>query len=207
MCRSVLNAGGALALAASILVRPALAQQTGGGASGAVALPTITVEASPSSGGSLTVPSVEQQRAAVNNTVGSVAFIDSKSFENRYTNTIRDVLKDTPGVFVQQRYGQELRLSIRGAASRLQKRVGWETAAPNGGDVNGRNLAGQRGGGPSIDSGRSRPPAFEKSVLTAAQPGYGNFALDLTRENGKWASSAIGSSPAATSMGSSAACS
>src|SRR3954452_11199457 len=102
MSRSCFIAGGALAFATAMIARPALAQQTGAGASGTVALPTISVEAGPASGGSLTVPSVEQQRAAVNNTVGSVAFIDSKSFENRYTNTIRDVLKDTPGVFVQQ---------------------------------------------------------------------------------------------------------
>ena len=33
----------------------------------------------------------------------------------RYANTLRDVLKNTPGVFVQQRYGQEMRLSVRGS--------------------------------------------------------------------------------------------
>ena len=65
--------------------------------------------------GSLTVPSVETQRASVNATVGSVAFVDAKDYENRYANTLRDVLKDVPGVYVQQRYGQELRLSIRGS--------------------------------------------------------------------------------------------
>ncbi len=66
-------------------------------------------------GGSLTVPSVAAQRAAVNATVGSVAFVDAKDFQNRYANTLRDVLKDTPGVFVQERYGQEMRLSVRGS--------------------------------------------------------------------------------------------
>ncbi|WP_299562439.1 TonB-dependent receptor [Enterovirga sp.] len=48
-------------------------------------------------------------------TVGAVSFIDATSFENRYTNSLPDVLKDTPGVFAQQRYGQEVRLSIRGS--------------------------------------------------------------------------------------------
>jgi iron complex outermembrane receptor protein len=61
------------------------------------------------------VPSVARQRAAVEATVGSVAFVNAKDFQDRYANTLRDVLKDTPGVFVQQRYGQELRLSIRGS--------------------------------------------------------------------------------------------
>ena len=65
--------------------------------------------------GSLTVPSVAAQRAAVNATVGSVAFVDAATFQNRYANTVRDVLKDVPGVFVQERYGQEMRLSIRGS--------------------------------------------------------------------------------------------
>lgn len=95
-------------------------------ASQAVTLPELSVAgaATPSVGnspragesaGSITVPSVDRQRAAVNATVGSVAFIDAKDFQNRYANTIRDVLKDTPGVYVQERYGQELRLSIRGS--------------------------------------------------------------------------------------------
>ncbi len=61
------------------------------------------------------MPSVARQRAAVNATVGSVAFIDAGDFQNRYANTLRDVLKDTPGVFVQERYGQEMRLSVRGS--------------------------------------------------------------------------------------------
>ena len=65
--------------------------------------------------GSLTVPSVDRQRQAVNATVGSVAFVDAKDFQNRYANTLRDVLRDVPGVYAQPRYGQEMRLSIRGS--------------------------------------------------------------------------------------------
>ena len=42
-------------------------------------------------------------------------FVDAKDFANRYAFTLRDVLEDTPGVFVQSRYGQELRLSLRGS--------------------------------------------------------------------------------------------
>ncbi|KQT57639.1 TonB-dependent receptor [Methylobacterium sp. Leaf456] len=65
--------------------------------------------------GSLTVPSVAAQEAAVKSTVGSVAFVDAAAYQNTYANTVRDVLKDVPGVFVQTRYGQEMRLSIRGS--------------------------------------------------------------------------------------------
>ncbi|ACB27997.1 TonB-dependent receptor family protein [Methylobacterium radiotolerans] len=95
-------------------------------ASPSVTLPELSVAGSsaPSVGtspapgenaGSVTVPSVAQQRAAVNSTVGSVAFVDAEDFQDRYANTLRDVLKDVPGVYVQERYGQELRLSIRGS--------------------------------------------------------------------------------------------
>jgi iron complex outermembrane receptor protein len=65
--------------------------------------------------GSLSVPSVDRQRATLYGTVGSVAFVDAATIQDRYANTIRDVLKDVPGVYVQERYGQELRLSVRGS--------------------------------------------------------------------------------------------
>ena len=83
------------------------------GASESVVLSELSVGAAPA--GSPTVPSVAEQRAALNSTVGSVAFVDAASFQDRYANTLRDVLKDTPGVTVQERYGQELRLSVRGS--------------------------------------------------------------------------------------------
>ncbi|GJE25378.1 TonB-dependent receptor family protein [Methylobacterium organophilum] len=80
-----------------------------------VAGASVPVAPSGEASGSVTVPSVAAQRAAVNATVGSVAFVDAASFQNRYANTVRDVLKDVPGVFVQERYGQEMRLSVRGS--------------------------------------------------------------------------------------------
>ncbi|WP_232519166.1 TonB-dependent receptor family protein [Caballeronia insecticola] len=64
---------------------------------------------------SLTSPSVAQQKRALDQTVGSVGFVDSADYQNTYAFTLRDVLKNVPGVFVQNRYGQELRLSIRGS--------------------------------------------------------------------------------------------
>ena len=65
--------------------------------------------------GSLTAPSPAAQREALEQTPAAVRFLDGRDHANRYAFTLRDVLADTPGVFVQNRYGQELRLSIRGS--------------------------------------------------------------------------------------------
>jgi len=76
-------------------------------------IPNITI--TPIDRGSLTVPSIQIQREILNLTPGSVGFVDSESYQNTYANDLRDTLKDTPGVYVQNRYGQEMRLSIRGS--------------------------------------------------------------------------------------------
>ncbi|MCE4225326.1 TonB-dependent receptor [Methylobacterium sp. C25] len=103
--------GGASALAFLLLTSTAALAEPQ-----SATLPELSVEGiSTPKAGSLTVPSVAEQRKVVNSTVGSVAFVDADEFKNSYANTLRDVLKDTPGVFVQERYGQELRLSVRGS--------------------------------------------------------------------------------------------
>ncbi|WP_018262545.1 TonB-dependent receptor family protein [Methylobacterium sp. WSM2598] len=95
-----------------LLAGPGLAQTS----DTTIALSEITVAGSgPPPSGSVTVPSVAAQRAAVNATVGSVGFVDAAEYQNTYANTLRDVLRDVPGVTVQERYGQELRLSVRGS--------------------------------------------------------------------------------------------
>ncbi len=111
---SLLFRGGSVLPALLCLAPPASAQQTAG------ALPLEQIEVAGSAvaaagGGSLTVPSVAEQRRSLNQTVGSVGFVDAAGIQNRYANTLRDVLKDVPGVTVQERYGQEVRLSIRGS--------------------------------------------------------------------------------------------
>ena len=106
-CALALLAGASL-LTLAVCATPAAAEETA-----AATLSELSIEGA--SAGSLTVPSVAAQRAAVNATVGSVAFVDAKDFQNRYANTLRDTLKDVPGVYVQERYGQELRLSVRGS--------------------------------------------------------------------------------------------
>lgn len=79
----------------------------------AVTLPAATVTAK--APGSLTAPNVQQQQQALDQTAGSVGFVDAASYSDTYASNLRDVLKDAPGVYVQERYGQELRLSIRGS--------------------------------------------------------------------------------------------
>jgi iron complex outermembrane receptor protein len=67
------------------------------------------------SAGSLTAPAIATQREALERTAAAVRFVDQEDFANRYAFTLREVLADTPGVLVQNRYGQELRLSMRGS--------------------------------------------------------------------------------------------
>lgn len=63
----------------------------------------------------LTAPGIEAQRRALEETPAAVRLVDGRDLANRYAFNLRDVLADTPGVFVQNRYGQELRLSVRGS--------------------------------------------------------------------------------------------
>ncbi|MDN3568029.1 TonB-dependent receptor [Paeniroseomonas aquatica] len=83
------------------------------GAQGTTTLPDLVVTGR--SPGSLTAPSIAAQREALERTPAAVRFVDGRELDNRYAFTLRDVLADTPGVFVQNRYGQELRLSMRGS--------------------------------------------------------------------------------------------
>jgi iron complex outermembrane receptor protein len=79
--------------------------------------PVAAPTGAPSGGGSLTVPSVATLRRELNKHVGSVAFVDTNTPEQqtRYVHDLRDSLKDVPGVYVETRYGQELRISMRGS--------------------------------------------------------------------------------------------
>ncbi len=112
MTRLLQPAFGALTLAGMVLARAAAAQPAPADTT-SIELPPVTVTARPA--GSLTVPTVEEQRQATESTVGSVEWINSEAFRNRFTNTLSDVLANTPGVYAQDRYGQEIRLSIRGS--------------------------------------------------------------------------------------------
>ncbi len=79
-------------------------------------LPDVVVTAPQSQpNGSLTSPNIQVQREELNKTAGSVSFIDAEKYKSTYASNLKDVLQDSPGVFVQNRYSQEIRLSIRGA--------------------------------------------------------------------------------------------
>ena len=98
----------AIALALASLGGAAHALTTGPEAT----LPVTVVTAPPES---LTSPSVDLQKADLFQTVGAVGFVDADSYQNTYAFNLRDILKDSPGVYVQNRYGQEMRVSIRGS--------------------------------------------------------------------------------------------
>ncbi|WP_245725474.1 TonB-dependent receptor family protein [Pandoraea oxalativorans] len=119
------NPAASVALAGAAAVNPAapvattvLAADTSGvAATTAPATPTATLPVTHVSAPaeSLTSPNVEEQKANLFQTAGSVGFVDADSYQNTYAFNLRDVLKDSPGVYVQNRYGQELRVSIRGS--------------------------------------------------------------------------------------------
>ncbi|CAG2146917.1 Vitamin B12 transporter BtuB [Cupriavidus yeoncheonensis] len=103
----------AAVLPAAALTGAAIAQTAPATGAEPVTLPTVTATARAE--GSLTVPGVAKQRESLYQSAGSVGFVDADSYANTYASNLRDVLKDAPGVYVQERYGQELRLSIRGS--------------------------------------------------------------------------------------------
>lgn len=103
----------AAVLPAAALSGVALAQALPAADTEVPTLPTITARANAE--GSLTAPGLARQRQSLFQSAGSVGFVDAGSYSNTYAFDLRDVLKDSPGVYVQERYGQELRLSVRGS--------------------------------------------------------------------------------------------
>lgn len=81
------------------------------------AAPVVLEEIVVSGRASLTDPPVAVQRQNLERTVGSVGFVDAAApaQQTRVKQDLSDALKDSPGVFVESRYGQEVRLSVRGA--------------------------------------------------------------------------------------------
>ena len=78
-----------------------------------VELPPIDVKGAGQ--GSLTAPANEALAAAMARRPSAVSLVDAATFAHGSALTMRDMLKDTPGVQTGERYGQEQRLSIRGA--------------------------------------------------------------------------------------------
>lgn len=90
-----------------------------------VDLPRITVTADrhePSgapfpaaASGSLTAPTAEQARAAIQRTPGAVAVVPAEAWKERRATTVKDMLDFVPGVWAQPKWGEDARLSIRGS--------------------------------------------------------------------------------------------
>jgi iron complex outermembrane recepter protein len=108
MMKTTFSCVGALALASCFLSGAADAADGGD-----TVVSTLIVEGRRP--GSLSRPGVDQQKADLLRTPGSVGFVAAEDFQQRFANSLRDVLKDTPGVFIQERYGKEMRLSVRGS--------------------------------------------------------------------------------------------
>ncbi len=62
-----------------------------------------------------TVPTTEEAVRELRKTPGGVAVVASEQFENRYSLNFEDTLALTPGVYAQKRFGEEVRLAIRGS--------------------------------------------------------------------------------------------
>ncbi|MFJ6024790.1 TonB-dependent receptor family protein [Brevundimonas sp. NPDC092305] len=58
---------------------------------------------------------VAEARERLSRTPGAVAVVSAESYEDRYALTFSDTLRSVPGVFAQRRWGEEVRLSIRGS--------------------------------------------------------------------------------------------
>jgi iron complex outermembrane receptor protein len=61
------------------------------------------------------VPGNAEATEIIQRTPGGVAVVGSEAFEDKYTLNFEDTLALTPGVYAQKRFGEEVRLSIRGS--------------------------------------------------------------------------------------------
>jgi iron complex outermembrane receptor protein len=102
------------ALLACLLFAPAAlrAQQAQDPQGGAEPIEEITVWGRKDS---LIVPSLEDARAGLERIPGGVDLVEAEEFRGGRAVTLKDVLDYVPGVFVQPKWGEDARLSIRGS--------------------------------------------------------------------------------------------
>lgn len=77
-------------------------------------MPTIVVT-TPAEEGTMTVPSNAEAVEIITRTPGGVAVVDSEHYDDRYAMNFEDTLAYVPGVYAQSRFGEEVRLAIRGS--------------------------------------------------------------------------------------------
>lgn len=77
--------------------------------------PVVVTAEKSSEDGTKTVPSNAEATEIIQRTPGGVAVVGSENFEDKYSMNFEDTLALTPGVYAQKRFGEEVRLSIRGS--------------------------------------------------------------------------------------------
>ena len=105
-CRAVRHA--CLIAFPTAVATPAVAADTA-----ALEAPEIVVTASRVNAD--TVPSVQRAERAIARVPGGADVVDADEFSSRFAVDFRDTLAFSPGVYAQSRYGEEVRLSIRGS--------------------------------------------------------------------------------------------
>ncbi len=75
----------------------------------------IVVTTTGETGGSITVPDNNEAQKIINQTPGGVDIVKGSEIENKYTVNYEDTLSMVPGVSAKKRFGEEVRVSIRGS--------------------------------------------------------------------------------------------
>jgi iron complex outermembrane receptor protein len=65
--------------------------------------------------GTLTAPGIGETQNALSQMPGAVDVVPAETFRDTYAANLEDTFSFTPGIFAAKRYGQEIRLTIRGA--------------------------------------------------------------------------------------------
>lgn len=65
--------------------------------------------------GTMTAPGIPETLKALEQMPGAVGIVAADTFKDKYAANLEDTFAMTPGVFARKRYGQEVRLTIRGA--------------------------------------------------------------------------------------------
>jgi len=99
-----------LSVAAVLAAAPAYAQSPD---PDPTALPTLVIEGA--GGGSLTVPTTTDAALLLDLIPGGVELVPDTAWQETPAYTLKDVLDYVPGVFVQPKWGEDSRLSIRGS--------------------------------------------------------------------------------------------
>jgi iron complex outermembrane recepter protein len=93
----------------ALMALPALAEDA------SYTLAPVVVEATEAGGGTLTVPDNVTARKEIERTAGAVAVVDAEDYKDTYSVNFEDTLAYQAGVYAQKRFGEEVRVSMRGS--------------------------------------------------------------------------------------------